>query len=91
MIFSFELNPGHYKVVRAGTVCGLCDKPVSHEERSIVFHLTEAGGRFVILCYHVKCAEHVSLMMMRDVAEVRCGEEIANARYRKIREIVPHP
>jgi hypothetical protein len=88
MIFPFQYGDdadlGHL-LIPENQACTSCGKAIRQNEKSIQFHCADAEVYF-----HVKCAEHVALMIMRDVAECRCGREVANAKYRLVREIVPH-
>jgi hypothetical protein len=87
MIFPFQYDNDARCFIPRGLECASCRKEISQDEKSVHFSWSETESLYL----HVRCAEHVALMMMRDVAECRCGPEIANARYRIVREIVPHP
>ncbi len=89
MIFPFHYGYADDDVLLApdNQQCTSCGEPIAQDEKSIHF----GWGETADLYFHVKCAEHVALMMMRDVAECRCGREAANARYRQVRKIIPHP
>ena len=62
--------------------CTQCGELISQYEKSIRF----SWGETASLYFHVKCAEQVALMIMRDVAEVRVGPEIATTTYRELRD-----
>ena len=73
--------------IKSGQECSSCGKGIP-EQGPCIWYSFPPDENFYL---HVKCAEHVALMMMRDVAECRCGPDVANARYRQIRKIVPMP
>jgi hypothetical protein len=88
MIFPFEYDDdGRAALISHDQKCTSCGEPLSQNDRVIKFWWADSADLYL----HVKCAEHVALMIMRDVAECRCGKEVANARYRQVRKIVPHP
>jgi hypothetical protein len=89
MIFPFEYDEdGSAALIDDGRKCTYCNEALSQNEKVIRFWwISDTDDLYL----HVKCAEHVALMIMRDVAECRCGREVAQARYRQVRKIVPHP
>jgi len=89
MIFPFEYDDdGRAALIPHDQKCTNCGEALSQNEKVIRFWwVTENADLYL----HVKCAEHVALMIMRDVAECRCGREVADARYKQVRRIVPHP
>jgi hypothetical protein len=88
MIFPFECDDGGCVDITHDQKCTSCGKELSQNERAIRFWwVTDTPDLYL----HVKCAENVALMIMRDVAECRCGREAANARYWQVRKIVPYP
>jgi hypothetical protein len=95
MIFPFNLGGGKFGPddwigISENQQCISCGKLISQHEKCIQFHWGNDTEE-VSIHLHVDCAENVALMMMRDVAECRCGREAAQARYRRVREIVPYP
>jgi hypothetical protein len=62
--------------------CTQCGELVSQYEKSIRFSWSETAGLYL----HLKCAEQVALMIMREVAEARVGPEIADATYQELRD-----
>jgi hypothetical protein len=62
--------------------CTKCGELIPQHEQSIRFSWSDTSS----LYFHPWCAEAVALMILRDVAEIRAGPDLANAIYQELRD-----